>query len=175
LIVICKRFAIQIRKEREEDTESVRRVNESAFETATEANLVDALRQQAKPIISLVADDRGEIVGHIMFSPVTLTGHADLKIMGLAPMAVLPDQQRKGIGTKLVLAGLKECEKLKFGAVVVLGHPGYYPRFGFVPSSRFGIDCEYDVPDDVFMVKELQEGYLRGATGIIKYHAAFNE
>jgi putative acetyltransferase len=70
---------MQIRKEREEDTESVRRLNESAFETATEANLVDALRQQAQPSISLIADDRGEIVGHIMFSPVVLTGHTDLK------------------------------------------------------------------------------------------------
>jgi putative acetyltransferase len=174
MTVIPKRHAVQIRKERVGDIERVRRVNESAFDTATEANLVDALRQQAQPTISLVADDRGEIVGYIMFSPAVLTGHTDLKIMGLAPMAVLPDQQRKGIGTKLVLAGLKECEKLNFGAVVVLGHPGYYPRFGFVPSSRFDINCEYDVPEDVFMVKELQEGYLRGATGIIKYHGAFS-
>lgn len=165
---------MQIRKEREEDREGVRRVNESAFDTATEANLVDALRVQAQPVVSLVADDRGEIVGHIMFSPVVLSEHPDLKIMGLAPMAVLPDHQRKGVGTKLVLAGLEECAKLNYGAVVVLGYPEYYPRFGFVPSSRFGIGCEYEVPEDVFMVKELQEGYLSGATGLIKYHAAFS-
>lgn len=165
---------MQIRKEKEEDMGGVRRVNESAFDTATEANLVDVLRDQAQPIISLVADERGEIVGHIMFSPVVLSGHPDLKIMALAPMAVLPDHQRKGVGTKLVLAGLEECEKQNFGAVVVLGYPEYYPRFGFVPSSRFGIGCEYEVPEDVFMVKELQEGYLRGATGLISYHAAFS-
>ena len=73
----------------------------------------------------------------------------------------------------MVRAGLDACAKRGVGAVVVLGHPEYYPRFGFLPSSRFGIGCEYDVPEDVFMVKELQRGYLRGVTGIIKYHAAF--
>ncbi len=165
---------MQIRKEKVEDMEGVRRVNELAFGTAAEADLVDALSNRAQPTISLVADDRSEIVGHIMFSPVVLTGHADLKIMGLAPMAVLPIHQRNGIGTKLVHAGLEECEKLKFGAVVVLGHPEYYSRFGFAPSSRFSVSCEYEVPEDVFMVKELGEGYLRGATGIIAYHAAFS-
>jgi putative acetyltransferase len=164
---------MQIRKEREGDAQSVRLVNEAAFETNTEAKLVDMLRGQVQPTISLVADSSGDIVGHIMFSPVILSGHPELNIMGLAPLAVLPVQQRKGIGTELVQAGLEACQKLGFGAVVVLGHPDYYPRFGFVSSSHFGIDCEYDVPEDVFMVKELQEGYLNGATGIIKYHAAF--
>lgn len=164
---------MRIRKEREEDKESVRRLNESAFDTATEANLVDALREQAQPTISLVADDRSEIVGHIMFSSVALAEHPDRKIMGLAPMAVLPNHQRKGVGTKLIFAGLEECEKLEFGAVVVRGHPEYYPRFGFVPSSRFGIGCEYEVPEEVFMAKELREGYRHGATGIITYHAVF--
>ncbi len=166
---------MKIRKEEAEDNQGVRRVNELAFGTPAEANLVDALRDQVQPTISLVADEGDEIVGHIMFSPVVLTGHPDLKIMGLAPMAVLPSHQRKGIGTKLVHAGLIECEKLKFGAIVVLGHPEYYPRFGFVPSSRFDLGCEYEVPEDVFMAKELREGYLRGATGIITYHAAFCE
>jgi len=109
-----------------------------------------------------------------MFSPVTLSGHADLKIMGLAPMAVAPEQQNKGIGSALVRAGLERCKGLGFGAAVVLGHTWFYPRFGFVPSVRYGIGCEYEVPQDVFMVMELQPGYLREATGIIKFHAAFN-
>ena len=165
---------MQIRKEKIEDIQGVRRVNELAFGTPAEADLVDALRGQAQPTISLVADEGGEIVGHIMFSPVDLSGHPDLKIMGLAPMAVLPIYQRTGIGTKLVRAGLEECENLEFGAVVVLGHPEYYSRFGFVPSSSFELSCEYEVPDDVFMAREIQEGYLRGATGIITYHAAFS-
>ena len=149
-------------------------MNVSAFETALEANLVDALRAQAQPLVSLVADDDGAIVGHIMFSPVSLSGHPALHIMGLAPMAVFPDRQRAGIGSALVRAGLEQCARLGFGAVVVLGHPAYYPRFGFVTSTRFGIGCEYDVPEDVFMVVELQPGYLRGVSGTIRYHAAFS-
>jgi len=171
--VIRARYLVQIRYENEEDRTGVQTVNEAAFATAAEANLVIALREQARPVISLVADDGGAIVGHIMFSPVVLDGHPELKIMGLAPMAVLPERQRKGIGSALVRAGLDECNKLGFGAVVVLGHSEYYPRFGFLPSIRFGIGCEYRVPEDVFMVKELQAGYLRAATGTIRYHAAF--
>lgn len=108
-----------------------------------------------------------------MFSPVSLSGHPGLKIMGLAPMAVLPVNQNKGIGSALVRAGLERCKDLGFGAVVVLGHPKYYPRFGFLPSSHFGIGCEYDAPEEAFMVVELQPGYLRGSSGTIKYHAAF--
>jgi putative acetyltransferase len=108
-----------------------------------------------------------------MFSPVVLTEHPELNIMSLGPMAVLPERQRKGIGSVLVRAGLEECKKLGFGAVVVLSHVEYYPRFGFSPSANFGIASEYEVSTDVFMVKELQPGFLRGATGTIQYHPAF--
>ena len=163
-----------IRAEEQEDRARVRAVNVSAFETALEANLVDALREQAEPLVSFVAEDDGAIVGHIMFSPVSLSGHPALHIMGLAPMAVFPDRQRRGIGSALVRAGLEQCKRLGFGAVVVLGHPAYYPRFGFSPSARFGIGCEYDVPENVFMVVELQAGFLRDASGTITYHAAFS-
>ena len=162
-----------IRAEEQRDWAAVHAVNVSAFETSEEANLVDALREQARPLVSLVAEDDGAIVGHIMFSPVSLAGHPSLKIMGLAPMAVAPEHQRKGIGSALVRAGLDQCAQLGFGAVVVLGHPAYYPRFGFLSSTRFGIGCEYDVPEEVFMVVELRDGFLRGASGKVKYHAAF--
>jgi putative acetyltransferase len=150
-------------------------VNLAAFETAAEANLVDALRQQARPLISLVAQDGVEIVGHIMFSPVSLASHAKLNLMGLAPMAVMPAHQRKGVGSALVRAGLERCRELGVGAVVVLGHPGYYPRFGFQPSVRFGIASEYDAPPEAFMVLELQPGYLSGVSGTVKFHAAFQD
>jgi putative acetyltransferase len=162
-----------IRAEDQKDWAAVRAVNVSAFETPVEANLVDALRGQAQPLVSLVAEDNEAIVGHILFSPVSLPGHPALRIMGLAPMAVVPEHQRKGIGSALVHAGLECCKQLGFGAAVVLGHPEYYPRFGFVPSTRFAIGCEYDVPEEVFMVVELQRGFLRGASGKVKYHAAF--
>lgn len=164
-----------IRAEQPGDWDAVRAVNVSAFETPLEANLVDALRSQAKPCVSLVAADEGAIVGHIMFSPVTLSGHPTLGIMGLAPMAVSPAHQRNGIGSALVRAGLEQCRQLGVGAVVVLGHPAYYPRFGFLPSTRFGIACEYEVPEDVFMAVELRADFLHSSSGTIKYHAAFSE
>ncbi len=128
-----------IRAEEEKDCAAVYAVNASAFETLAEAHLVDVLRSQVRPVVSLVAEDGGEIVGHIMFSPVSLSGHPKLKIMGLAPMAVTPEHQRKGIGSALVRAGLEQCQQLGFGAVVVLGHPEYYPRFGFVLSAPLGM------------------------------------
>lgn len=163
-----------IRDEKEQDLTAVHALNAAVFETTAEADLVDALRQQDLPVISLVAEEANAVVGHIMFSPVSLSGHPELRIMGLAPMSVAPQHQRHGIGSALVHAGLARCKELGFGAVVVLGHPEYYPRFGFLPAKRFGIDCEYDVPEDVFMLIELQPASLRGVSGTIKYHAAFS-
>ena len=166
---------MRIRAEEEIDRDAVYAVNVSAFETPSEAELVDALREQAQPVVSLVSEVHGIVVGHILFSPVSLSGHPGLRIMGLGPMAVAPEHQRGGIGSSLVRAGVEKCEQLAFGAVVVLGHPAYYPRFGFRPSSQFGIGCEYEVPEEVFMVLELQPGCLRGKSGTIKYDDAFND
>jgi putative acetyltransferase len=165
---------MQIRLEQPADIAAVHAVNKAAFASSSEAALVDALRTQAEPIISLVAEDEGSIVGHICFSPVTLLGHAELKIMGLAPMAVLPTAQRRGIGSALVRGGLDRCKQIGCVAAVVLGHPAYYPRFGFVPGSRFGIRSEYDVPDDVFMTLEFEAGILNGKADTIRYHAEFS-
>jgi putative acetyltransferase len=166
---------VQIRPEQPADIAGVRAVNQAAFPTSAEADLVDALREQAAPIVSLVADDDDAIVGHILFSPVSLLGHPELTIMGLAPMAVLPERQRRGVGSALVRTGLERCTQLGCQAVIVLGHPTYYPRFGFQPASRFGIGSEYDVRDEVFMALELEPGILRGKSGTIRYHTAFAE
>ncbi|MEQ1802890.1 MAG: N-acetyltransferase [Gammaproteobacteria bacterium] len=166
---------MQIRTEEERDWPAVGAVNAAAFETSAEAALVTSLRQRAAPVVSLVAEDRGVIVGHILFSPVSLAGHPALKLMGLAPMAVAPGHQRRGIGSALVRTGLDACRALGYGAVVVLGHPGYYPRFGFVPASRFGLRCEYDAPDEAFMLVELEPGCLQGVAGLISYDPAFQE
>jgi len=164
---------MNVRFEQPGDIEKIRELNLQAFETDTEANLVDTLRNADVELISLVAEEDGEVIGHILFSPVTLGG--DLRIMGLAPMAVMLNWQGKGVGTKLVNAGLQACEKAGYEAVIVLGHADYYPRFGFAPSLYFGIESEYDVPPEVFMVKELREGALKGAAGTVRYHQAFNE
>ncbi len=162
-----------VRNEEEKDISAVYTLNRSVFETPAEANLVDTLRKEARPVMSLVAEDDKAVVGHILFSPVSLTAHPELKIMGLAPMAVIPRYQKKGVGSALVHAGLERCKELNFGAVVVLGHPEYYPRFGFSPSTCFGIKCEYQASENAFMAVELQQGYLDGKSGTIKYHAAF--
>ena len=164
---------MQVRPERPADVAGVRHVNRTAFDTTVEADLVDTLRQRADPIVSLVAVAREAIVGHIFFSPVTLSSPSDIQIMGLAPMAVLPERQRQGIGSALVRAGLEECRRRGVAAIVVLGHAGYYPRFGFVPASTFGLTSEYDVPDEVFMALELAADALRQRAGVIRYHPAF--
>ena len=166
---------VLIRPEKPQDWTVVHALNTSAFDTRAEADLVDTLRQQAHPCVSLVAEAADLIVGHIMFTPVVLSGHPDLRLMGLAPLAVAISHRQRGIGAALVRAGLDRCKQIGFGAVVVLGHAKYYPRFGFVPSVRFGITSEYDVPDDVFMVVEVEPGYLDGASGMVKYHAAFGD
>ena len=167
--------ALSIRREHRADGAAIRAVHTAAFGNDAEANLVDALRQHAAPLVSLVAEDRGEIVGHVLFSPVILAMRPELTMMGLAPMAVMPMRQRQGIGAQLIAVGLDQCRDLKACAVVVLGHPTYYPRFGFVPAAGFSIRSEYDVPDDVFMIRELRDGALAGVEGIVRYHSAFLE
>lgn len=167
---------LKIRRETATDHDAIRRVNELAFERPDEARLVGMLREAATPFLSIVADDDGAIVGHICFTPVTVeredggTAH----ILGLAPMAVLPDRQNQGIGSQLVRAGLDACRAFGFGAVVVLGHPDYYPRFGFEPAARRGLRSEYDVPEPVFMVAELVPGAADGLRGLARYHQAFS-
>jgi putative acetyltransferase len=164
---------LRIRPETNADRAAVRAVNEAAFETPAEADLVEALHRTDMSLVSLVAEVDGKVVGHILFSPVSLIGHAHLNVMGLAPMAVVPDYQRKGIGSALVRQGLTRCKDLGCCAVVVVGHPGYYPRFGFVPANRHALRCEYDVPEDVFMVAELEAGALSSAAGLVRYDDAF--
>lgn len=165
---------MRIRNETPADVAAVREVNLAAFESSAEADLVDALRGHIFPYVSLVADDKGIVAGHILFTPVHLPGHPRARLMALAPMAVRPEYQRSGVGSALVVEGLRQAREAGAGAVVVLGHPAYYPRFGFVPASRHGIRSVYEVPDEAYLVVELQPGHLDGLAGTVQYHAAFD-
>ena len=164
---------MNIRNEELNDHDAVYAVNDAAFETNAEADLVDRLRKQAKPNISLVCEQDLKIVGHIMFTPVSLSDAPLAKIMCLAPVAVHPDYQHQGIGCALIEKGLSLCQEMGYGTCVVLGHPDYYPKFGFEPSAKFNIKCEYDVPEDVFMVIELAPDYLNNMKGVIYFHPEF--
>lgn len=165
---------MKIREEELADTEAIWNINADAFETEAEANLVNAYRNSGCAFIGLVAEVDNKIVGHILFTPVKLTKNNNkLRIIGLAPMAVLRQYQNKDIGLNLVKTGIKLCKSKGYDAIVVLGHTNYYPRFGFVPSVVYDIKSEYKVPDEVFMMLELVPNSLKNHQGIIKYHKLF--
>jgi putative acetyltransferase len=164
-----------IRPEKPEDIPAIRHVNTLAFGQPNEADLVDALRRAGVLTISLVAVKDDLIVGHIAFSSVTIASDTNtIEAIGLGPMAVLPEFQRQDIGSQLVEAGLEACRQTDYSIVVVLGHPEYYPRFGFTPSKPHGIVWERDVPEEVFMVKEVKEGALLQTKGVVKYRPEFD-
>jgi putative acetyltransferase len=163
-----------IREERQQDPVAIHEVHELAFGRPHEADLVDALRADSKVLVGLVAVEEDHVVGHIVFSPVTIDcGDRTFSAVGLAPMAVLPERQRLGIGSQLVKAGLVECRKAGYDCVVVLGHPAFYARFGFVPASRYGLKSEYEVPDEAFMVFAWHEARLKTCAGIARYSTEF--
>jgi putative acetyltransferase len=166
---------VMIRKESPEDYTAVRRVNELAFGQPDEAVIVDKLRGVVQPLISLVAVLEGKVVGHILFSPVSIEAEGSaFSAFGLGPMAVLPGFQRQGTGSQLVRRGLEECGRLGKNVVVVIGHPEFYPRFGFSSAKAKGLQYEYEVPDEAFMVAELTPGALRGRAGVVKFRPEFD-
>jgi putative acetyltransferase len=164
---------MRIRREESQDVQQIRAIHIAAFGTDAEANIVDALRSEATDVLSLVAEEDGQIIGHIMFSAVRVVGAPDLRALGLAPLAVIPQRQRVGIGSALVREGLEKCRRSGATAVFVVGHPSYYPRFGFSPASDFGFTCEFEVSDEAFMVAELIPNTLGGQLGTICFHEAF--
>lgn len=164
-----------IRPETPEDIPAIHHVNELAFDRANEADLVDRLRGENAITLSLVAVQDEKVVGHVLITPVTI--HAEdsqWDAVALGPMAVLPSHQNQGVGATLIRAAFEELKRMGQFVVIVLGHPQYYPRLGFVPSKPLGIRWEIDVPEEVFMVAELTEGALNGRMGIVRYHPAFN-
>jgi putative acetyltransferase len=162
---------IEIRSEHPADIDAIRDVNRHAFDQDQEGNIVDALRANGAVTLSLVAVEHGRVVGHIMYSP---THVGDVAGAALGPMAVLPEYQRRGIGSRLVEAGNDELTRAGCPYVVVVGHPAFYPRFGFQPASTHRITCEWDVPDDVFMVAVLDPAKMAGVSGRAHYRHEFS-
>src|SRR5579871_2695796 len=145
---------ISIRPETQTDWEAIRQVNTKAFGRATEAGIVEKMRSGVGfvPELSLVAEHAGEIIGHVLFSEARIQGeNREWTTLALGPVAVKPEFQRQGVGGQMIRSGLERAAALGYGAVLLIGHPTYYPRFGFTPASRFGLKCAIPVPEDVFM------------------------
>lgn len=162
---------VEIREERPEDADAIRAVNDRAFGGEAEGRIVDALRLADALTLSLVAAVGGSVIGHVAFSPVQ--AGSGVTGTGLAPVAVLPEHQRRGIGSALIQAGLARLMATGTPFVVVLGHPEYYPRFGFEPARRHGMRCEWNVPDDTFMIR-IFRAVPEGVSGLARYRPEFS-
>jgi putative acetyltransferase len=152
---------------------AISRLHEAAFGRPDEARLVERLRESAQPYVSLLALLDGEPVGHVAFSPVVVDGRSERPTLGLAPLAVAPHRQGRGVGSALVVAGLEACEKLGCVGVFVLGSPAFYSRFAF--RSAAGRGFYYVGPGNVenFQLVELVPDGLAGCSGRVVYHPAF--
>ncbi|KXY41168.1 N-acetyltransferase [Bacillus sp. FSL M7-1020] len=173
---------VTIRQEQKNDYRKTEEVVKEAFlneefSDKKEHELVKRIRECDAfiPELSIVAVDK-EIVGHIMLSKITIEqGGTTVDSLALAPVSIAPSHQKKGIGGKLITATLEKAKELGYGSVVVLGHPEYYPKFGFERASQWNIKAPFEVPDEVFMVMELRENTLQGVEGIVQYSSAFAE
>lgn len=168
-----------IRRETPTDVPAIHQINELAFGRPAEADLVDALRQRNAITLSWVAVESDQLVGHVLYTPATIqTESSSIDAISLGPVAVSPSHQNKGIGARLIRESLEALRMQGHSLVFVLGHPTYYPRFGFQPSKPLGVACEFDVPDEVFMVLELQPHALatalNGQHGVLHYQPEFH-
>ena len=162
---------VTIRDETPNDGPSIREVNDQAFGQPLEGRLVEMLREHEGVLLSLVAVAEERVVGHILFSPVTLTTDiAEVSGAGLGPMSVRPEFQRMGVGSKLVRSGIERIRQRGFPFIVVLGHAEYYPLFGFERASEYGVSCQWEVPDEAFMIMPVTD---RPLPGLVRYRAEF--
>jgi putative acetyltransferase len=163
---------IEIRDEQSGDEAAIREVHRRAFGGDEESRIVDALRASGGALVSLVAALNGRVVGHILYSPACVG--PDAMGAALGPMAVVPEHQRQGIGTRLVEVGIERLRAAGCPFIVVVGHAHYYPRFGFRPAAAHDITCEWDVPADVFMILMLDPVRMAGISGLARYRPEFS-
>lgn len=168
-----------IRSETMEDIQGIFEINQMAFGQKDEADLVNRIRGSSQYVdgLSLVAEMDDRIVGHILFSKISIDTHSGVfECLGLAPLAVLPEYQTKGIGSELVQAGLTKCVEMGYGLLIVLGHPKFYPKFGFFPASQLGICADFGVPipDEAFMACECIQGTWKFKSGVVRYPSTFD-
>lgn len=169
---------IQIRPETPADYEAIHRVNDVAFDRSNESKLIENLRQLDKfdARLSLIAELEEKLVGHILFYPVIIRRvDAAFPSLSLGPVAVLPEYQKQGIGGELIRTGHVAAKKLGFDSVILLGHPEYYPRFGYQPAEKWGLTNPWHIEGDPFMALELVEGALAGKAGQVIYPAVFDD
>jgi len=169
---------IKIRSEMKDDYNIITQINDLAFGGKDESQLIINLRKTNDfiPDLSLVAVVNDRILGHILFYPITIESiNNTFPTISLAPMSVHPDYQRKGIGNKLVNDGLQKCKDMHFDSVIVLGHPNYYPKFGFIPASQWNLYSDFEAPDEAFMVLELKVKSLAGKSGKVVYPKEYLE
>lgn len=168
---------MKIRPELDKDFKEIRSITQRAFNNEEEPDLIEAIRESEYYIndLSLVAEKAGKVVGYIMFSRIRVVGDNDgTDVLSLAPMAIDPDMQNRGIGTELLKNGIKKCRLLGYRIIIVIGHPEYYPRFGFVPARDVGFEVPFDVPDEAFMVAGLVDGALEGTGGMVVFSPPFD-
>lgn len=169
------RDELVIREERPGEVAAIHTLNVQAFGQPQEADLVDALRRNDGVLLSLVAERNHALVGHILYSPVSVVSHGESVMgAGLGPMAVAPTLQRTGIGSKLVEAGNARIRQQGHPFIILVGHPAYYPRFGFRPAKDYGFRCQWDVPDEAFMALILDEARMKGVAGLVQYREEFS-
>jgi putative acetyltransferase len=163
---------VYIRTERKNDYNQIRKINDLAFGQENEGKMIEALRKTLdyNASLSLIAEIKERIVGHILFYPIKIKNEKEeYTVLSLAPLAVHPQYQNKGIGSILVKKGLAVAKYTEFNAVIVVGHPKYYPRFGFKPASKWGIKLPIDAPDEVFMAFELKDDALKNCKGTVVF------
>ncbi len=168
---------VTIREESKNDFSAIKQTNDKAFGQSKEGKVIDKIRKSDSQMLSLVAEINNTIVGHIFYSTAEIM-HNDESIvgMGLAPIAVLPEYQKQGIGKRLINESLNIIKAQSVPFIIVLGHEDYYPKFGFEIASKYGIKCQWDdVPDEAFMIMILDKEKMSDIRGVAKYKDEWNE